>query len=95
MAGEWTEMRLEDCMEAIIDYRGKTPRKTTSGVPLITAKIVKGGRIMPPEEFIDPADFDAWMRRGMPKPGDVLITTEAPLGEVAQLGPEPVALANG
>jgi type I restriction enzyme S subunit len=80
-------------MEAIIDYRGKTPRKTTSGIPLLTAKIVKGGRIMPPEEFIEPADFDAWMRRGMPKPGDVLITTEAPLGEVAQLGPERVALA--
>jgi type I restriction enzyme S subunit len=29
----------------------------------------------------------------MPQPGDVVVTTEAPLGEVAQLGPERVALA--
>ena len=33
------------------------------------------------------------MRRGLPKAGDVVITTEAPLGEVAQLGSEHVALA--
>ena len=41
-------------MEAIIDYRGKTPRKTHSGTPLITARIVKDGRIMTPTEFIRP-----------------------------------------
>jgi len=40
----WQTVLLEDSMEAIIDYRGKTPRKTSSGTPLITAKIVKGGR---------------------------------------------------
>ena len=33
------------------------------------------------------------MRRGLPKTGDVLITTEAPLGEVAQLHGDLVALA--
>jgi type I restriction enzyme S subunit len=93
MGGEWTVLPLEDCMAAIIDYRGKTPRKTESGIPLITAKVVKGGRIETPDEFIAVEDYDAWMRRGIPKAGDVLITTEAPLGEVAQLGDERVALA--
>jgi type I restriction enzyme, S subunit len=93
MAGEWTTLPLEDCMAAIIDYRGKSPEKTTSGVPLVTAKIVKGGRIEKPEEFIAEADFDDWMRRGMPKPGDIVMTTEAPLGEVAQLDGRKVALA--
>ena len=33
------------------------------------------------------------MRRGIPRAGDVVLTVEAPLGEVAQLGPEKVALA--
>jgi len=80
-------------MEAIIDYRGKTPRKTAFGVPLITAKVVKGGRIEIPDEFIDPAEYDDWMRRGLPKAGDVLVTTEAPLGEVAQIENPKVALA--
>jgi type I restriction enzyme, S subunit len=90
---EWRAYQLEDCMSAIIDYRGKTPQKTTAGVPLITAKIVKSGRIETPEEFIAEEDFDVWMRRGMPESGDVLMTTEAPLGEIAQLGAERVALA--
>jgi type I restriction enzyme, S subunit len=93
MVNDWREHPLEDCMAAIIDYRGKTPRKTSSGIPLITAKVVKAGRIETPDEFISEEDYDAWMRRGIPKPSDVLITTEAPLGEVAQLGKEKVALA--
>ncbi len=80
-------------MDAIIDYRGKSPEKTTAGVPLVTAKIVKNGRILPPEEFIAEKDYQAWMRRGMPAAGDVVMTTEAPLGEVAQLDGRRVALA--
>lgn len=84
---------LEDCMEAIIDYRGKTPIKTQSGVPLVTAKIMKGGRILPYQEYIAEEDYTSWMRRGMPKSGDVLITTEAPLGDVAQISDTHIALA--
>jgi type I restriction enzyme S subunit len=93
MVSEWSIVPLDDCMAAIIDYRGKTPRKTSAGIPLITAKVVKGGRIQTPDEFISIDDYDLWMRRGIPKPGDVVLTTEAPLGEVAQLGSERVALA--
>lgn len=90
---DWSAHNLEDCMEAIIDYRGKTPEKTKSGIPLITAKVVKGGRIEPTDEYIAAEDYDSWMRRGLPKAGDVVMTTEAPLGEIAQLGSEQVALA--
>lgn len=89
----WRTLPLAECMAAIIDYRGKSPAKTAFGVPLITARIVKGGRIAEPHEFIGEADFDEWMRRGMPQPSDVVITTEAPLGEVAQLDTRRVALA--
>ena len=80
-------------MSAIIDYRGKSPDKTTSGIPLVTAKIVKDGRIGDYDEFIAEEEYDAWMRRGMPETGDVLITTEAPLGEVAQVKDRQIALA--
>jgi type I restriction enzyme S subunit len=89
----WKTRPLEDCMSAIIDYRGKSPAKTAKGIPLITAKIVKNGSIEQPTEFIDPADYDEWMRRGIPLPGDIVVTTEAPLGEVAQLDGRRVALA--
>ncbi|HEV7396822.1 MAG TPA: restriction endonuclease subunit S [Pyrinomonadaceae bacterium] len=86
---------LEDVVETIIDCRGKTPKKVSAGIPLITAKIIKNGKIETPTEFISPDDYDDWMRRGFPRAGDVLLTTEAPLGEVAQLNNEKVALAQG
>ena len=68
-----------------IDYRGKTPPKTSSGIPLVTAKIIKNGVIQEPQEFIDESFYEEWMRRGIPKKGDVIFTTEAPLGEVAKI----------
>lgn len=78
-----------------IDYRGRTPVKTEKGVPLITAKNVRMGYLrQEPREFIADADYESWMTRGLPRYGDVLFTTEAPLGNVAQLlTSEKVALA--
>ncbi|EED7438660.1 restriction endonuclease subunit S [Salmonella enterica] len=93
MGSNYIEMRLEDCMDAIIDYRGKTPKKVDNGIPLITAKIIKNGRIQEVSEFIAIDDYDNWMVRGLPLEGDVVLTTEAPLGEVAQLDARKVALA--
>ncbi|KYP80026.1 restriction endonuclease subunit S, partial [Ferroacidibacillus organovorans] len=85
---------LNDIIDTFIDYRGKTPNKVPSGVPLITAKVVKGGRIETPLEFISMDDYETWMRRGIPRYGDVVLTTEAPLGEVAQIQTrERIALA--
>lgn len=82
-----TECAMGDLIEALIDYRGKTPPKSDAGVPLITAKVIKGGVILgEPREYIAEEIYDSWMRRGLPKTGDILITTEAPLGEVAQVG---------
>lgn len=85
---------LDDVVEKLIDYRGKTPVKTDSGIPLITAKVIKNGRIETPNEFISEEDYDSWMIRGIPEIGDVVLTTEAPLGEVAQINTkEKIALA--
>lgn len=89
----WKEYKLEDALECLIDYRGKTPEKTISGIPLITAKIVKKGKIETPTEFIAKENYKSWMVRGLPKVGDIVLTTEAPLGEVAQLDNCNVALA--
>lgn len=93
MSSEWEEYIFEDCLETLIDYRGKTPEKAERGIPLITAKIVKNGKIEKPSEFIAESDYASWMRRGIPQYGDIIMTTEAPLGEVAQLGNGKFALA--
>lgn len=89
-----TESTVGELIETLIDYRGKTPPKTKSGVPLITAKVIKGGIILAePREYIAEDGYGAWMRRGLPARGDILITTEAPLGEVARVSDPRIALA--
>lgn len=80
---------------AFVDYRGATPEKAANGVPLITAAHVGDGVLdgwRDPQYISDDA-YEAWMRRGWPFVGDVLLTTEAPLGRVAQIEDENVALA--
>jgi type I restriction enzyme S subunit len=89
----WREYILEEVIEKFIDYRGKTPIKTATGIPLVTAKIVKNGKILTPNEFIAPEDYDLWMTRGLPEINDVVLTTEAPLGEVALIKDKNIALA--
>src|SRR6266699_5690546 len=86
---------IREVTEKLIDYRGKTPAKTASGIKLITAKVIKDGFIVEGDhEYIAAGQYDGWMRRGLPQQWDILITTEAPLGEVAQLRTlEKVALA--
>lgn len=75
-----------DQVTKFIDYRGKTPQKVGEGLRLITAKNVKKGYLQKePTEFVDPNIYKSWMTRGIPKKGDILFTTEAPLGNVAQL----------
>jgi type I restriction enzyme S subunit len=91
----WPELPLGDLLDTHIDYRGKTPPKADQGVKLVTAKVIKGGAIDPTRlEYISEDTYKTWMRRGYPQRWDILITTEAPLGEVAQLiTDERVALA--
>jgi type I restriction enzyme, S subunit len=80
---EWIESKLSSLCR-FIDYRGKTPTKTKSGLPLITAKNVRTGYVTAePREYIAEKAYDAWMTRGIPRKNDVLITTEAPMGNVA------------
>ena len=70
----------------IIDYRGKTPEKVECGLPFITAKNVKMHHMtMEPREFISKETYDKVMVRGFPKEGDVVFTTEAPLGNVCRI----------
>ena len=92
----WQEVALQDALECLIDYRGKSPKKSEVGIPVISAKVVKSGRILDGiEQTIAPEYYSEWMRRGLPIAGDVIMTTEGPLGEVAQLDHETVKYALG
>jgi type I restriction enzyme S subunit len=84
----WKKLNLAS-LAKFIDYRGRTPVKTESGLRLITAKNIRMGFVKKePCEFVAPETYDDWMTRGIPQKGDVLFTTEAPLANVAQLDTE-------
>ena len=91
---DWEQRKLIDLCD-YVDYRGKTPNKSDSGIFLVTAKNVKDGYIDydVSKEYIPEDKYEEVMRRGKPKIGDVLITTEAPCGNVAQVNKPNIALA--
>ena len=91
---EWEENSL-NALCTYVDYRGKTPEKADSGVFLVTAKNIRMGYIDydNSREYIPEHDYEEVMHRGKPEIGDVLFTTEAPCGMVAQVDREDVALA--
>lgn len=79
-AEKWETARLSTVLEKIIDYRGKAPPKSASGVRLITARNVRFGHLdLAHAEYIEEQQYEAWMNRGRPCATDVLFTTEAPL----------------
>ena len=85
---------MEDALDAIIDYRGRTPEKSQIGIPTLSAKSVKNGQIDYSEcYYISPEEYKKFMTRGFPQKGDILLTTEAPLGMVAKLDRTDVAVA--
>ncbi|MCP4164289.1 MAG: hypothetical protein GY759_00155 [Chloroflexi bacterium] len=91
----WKLLPLRRVIEKFVDYRGKTPAKVEEGIPLITARNIKNGNIDTriSQEFIPEYLYDGWMVRGFPEIGDVLVTTEAPLGATAQITETNIALA--
>lgn len=91
---KFNRYRMEDVLEYIIDYRGKTPQKSEKGVLTLSAKSVRDGYIDYNQCYcISKEEYARFMVRGFPQIGDVLLTTEAPLGVTARLDRGDVAVA--
>lgn len=82
-----TRTTLEELIDKVIDYRGKTPKKlkgnwSSTGIPALSAKNIKGGKIVNEESirYVDLKLYSRWMKEELQKE-DILITSEAPLGE--------------
>ena len=90
----WRLENLEENLEVILDYRGKTPQKSEKGRVTLSAKSVKMGYIDYSNiYYVSEETYSKFMTRGFPKKGDILLTTEAPLGCVAELKDDSVCLA--
>jgi type I restriction enzyme S subunit len=90
LGSEWGAAPLGELAEDILDRRGVTPLKlgsdfVSAGHRVISAKLVKSGRIdlhADEARFVDGATYKRWMRTPL-LGDDVILTSEAPLGEVA------------
>ncbi|MGB7746628.1 MAG: restriction endonuclease subunit S [Verrucomicrobiia bacterium] len=91
----WEVVGMTKYLSSLVDYRGRTPTKVDEGVFLLTARNIRDGKVdyTTSEEFIPESEYEDVMRRGKPEIGDVLFTTEAPLGQVANMDRTDVALA--
>ncbi len=91
----WDVLPFTKCVTERSDYRGATPEKVESGIFLVTAKNIGMGTIDydVSKEYVRCDQYQKIMRRGLPKLGDLLLTTEAPLGHVAMTDREDVAFA--
>ena len=91
----WQMHRLRRVVRRFVDYRGRTPEKTEEGVPLITAGAVRGGKVdhARAPEWVSEEVHAHLILRGRPEIGDLLFTSEAPLGEVALIEDPGVACA--
>ncbi len=90
MRSEWKECTLGDVVCLIIDHRGLTPKKlggdwAEEGYRALSAKNVKTGKIVQPESirFVSEDMYHRWMPEEIAY-GDILITSEAPFGEIYQ-----------
>ncbi len=91
--GDWKERKLiNNIIEKVLDFRGKSPTKFgmrwgNSGYLVLSALNVKNGYIDKQVEakYGDQTLFERWMGKERLEKGDVVFTTEAPLGNVAQV----------
>ena len=91
-SGEWIQNKFMDTIQSIIDFRGKTPKKlgmswSETGYPALSALNVKNGYIdfNSSVHFASEELYNAWMGDKELEEGQVLFTTEAPMGNVAQI----------
>lgn len=85
-----TRIALGDALAALIDHRGKTPKKlggdwSSTGHRVVSAINIKDGRVDDNDHhYVSDALYERWMKVPL-QAGDVLLTSEAPTGEVAFL----------
>jgi type I restriction enzyme S subunit len=88
----WEACQISDLLYDVIDFRGKTPLKIGlewggGNIPALSANNVEMGRINLSKETYYGSEklYRRWMTKGVCTKGDIIITMEAPLGNVAQI----------
>ncbi len=87
-ACHWRRAALREVCESIVDCVNKTAPVVDEPTPykmIRTTNVKKGWVDLTEVKYVTKDVFDKWTRRQIPRRGDVILTREAPLGEVGML----------
>jgi type I restriction enzyme, S subunit len=77
---------LQQLCTAITDCHHSTPVWTETGKWVVRSENIKSGRIsFAPTSYTDEVTFQLRVGRSKPEPGDLIITREAPMGEIGMI----------
>jgi len=88
---EWEMVTIEELLRDLLDFRGQTPRKLGmewgGDIPAISANNVEMGKLNLERDIHlgSEALYQRWMNKGDVERGDIIMTMEAPLGNIAQI----------
>lgn len=86
----WVWSTLMQCALIVVDCHNKTAPYSDSGIVLLRTSNIRSGRILLDDvKYVSEEIFGRWSARVEPQPGDILITREAPMGEVCIIPEEP------
>jgi len=84
----WKRVRIEDACESIMDCVNKTAPivNESTQFKMIRTTNVRNGRVnLDSVNYVTEDVYRIWTRRQIPQCGDVILTREAPMGEVGML----------
>lgn len=83
MSSDISEHNLESICLLVVDCPHATPKWTDSGVVVLRNQNIKGGRLdLSTPSFTDEENYKGRTKRAIPTAGDIVITREAPMGDV-------------
>ncbi|MEZ8036187.1 restriction endonuclease subunit S [Vibrio crassostreae] len=83
MVSEIVTSTLEDMCELIVDCPHSTPKWTDVGVVVLRNQNIRGGVLdLSTPSYTDESGYLSRVKRAVPQAGDIVITREAPMGEV-------------
>ena len=84
----WSWATLQQCAMLVVDCKNKTAPYSPTGIRLVRTTNVKNGKLNASDQkYVNQETYEVWSARCKPETGDILITREAPMGEVCLIPP--------
>jgi type I restriction enzyme S subunit len=82
----WPLTTIDDVAEQVTDGEHLTPKRTTEGIKLLSARNIRDGYVdFGDVDYVGPEEYERIKRRCKPSPGDVLISCSGTIGRVASV----------